>query len=107
MQKTPNHTAVLILGITSFIGCCFSYGLIGVILAIIGIVLANKDLQLVQQNPDVYDNSIKTWKTINIVSLVLSIIYLIMMIGVISMIGFENIGNQEEMQRILMEKFGQ
>lgn len=107
MQKTPNLTAVMILGIVSFIGCCFSYGLVGVILAIIGIVLANKDIKLLQEHPNDYEASIKTWKTVNIISLVLSIIYLIMGIFVISLIGFDNLGNQEEINRIIMEKFGQ
>ena len=46
MQKTPNHTAVLILGIVSYIGCCFTYGILGIIMSAIGIVMANKDIKL-------------------------------------------------------------
>lgn len=95
------------MGIVSFIGCCFTYGLLGLILSAVGVVLANKDLKLLAQNPDVYDKSISTWKVINIISLVLSVITLIFGIWIISVIGFENLGNQEEAQRILMEKFGQ
>lgn len=106
MQKTPNHTAVMILGLTAFIGCC-CYGIVGVILAIIGIVLANKDLQLIQENPGVYDNSINTWKIVNIVALVLSVLSLLLTIWSISLVGFENINNEAEIQRIIQEKFGQ
>jgi hypothetical protein len=106
MQKTPNHTAVMILGLTAFIGCC-CYGIVGVILAIIGIVLANKDLQLIQENPGVYDNSISTWKIVNLVALVLSVLSLLLTIWSISLVGFENINNEAEIQRIIQEKFGQ
>jgi hypothetical protein len=106
MQKTPNHTAVMVLGLTAFIGCC-CYGIVGVILAIIGIVLANKDLQLIQENPGVYDNSINTWKIVNIVALVLSVLSLLLTIWSISLVGFENINNEAEIQRIIQEKFGQ
>jgi sulfite exporter TauE/SafE len=107
MQKTPNHTAVLILGIVSYIGCCFTYGILGIIMSAIGIILANKDIKLINENQNVYDTSVKTWKTVNIIALVLSILMLILGIFVISIIGFSNLGNEEEMNRILMEKFGQ
>ena len=40
-QNLPNSTLILILGILSIIGCC-CYGVIGLILAIITIVLAKK-----------------------------------------------------------------
>jgi len=106
MQKTPNHTAVMILGLTSFIGCC-CYGIVGIVLATIGIVLANKDLNLIQENPGVYDNSVKTWKIVNIIALVLSILTVLMMIWYINLIGFENLGNEAEIQRIIEEKLGQ
>ena len=104
LQKTPNYTAVLILGITSFIGCC-CYGIVGAILAIIGIVLANKDLKLIAENPEVYSTEVKTWKIVCIIALVLSIIYLIFNIVLIAFVGLENIGNPEDTQRMMEELF--
>jgi uncharacterized membrane protein len=100
MQKTPNYTAVLILGITSFIGC-FCYGFVGIILSIIGIVLANKDLKLIADNPEVYSNEVKTWKIICIIALVLSSLYLILTIIGIAILGFGSLSDPAEMQRII------
>ncbi|MFY7811287.1 MAG: CCC motif membrane protein [Flavobacterium sp.] len=99
MQKTPNYTAVLILGITSFIGC-FCYGIVGVILSIIGIVLANKDLKLIADNPDVYSKDVKTWKIICIIALVLSVLSLIITIISIAFVGFGSFNDPTEMQKI-------
>lgn len=56
-QKLPNATAVLILGIASIITCC-CYGVVSIILGIIGLVLANKDLKLYSQNPQEFSNYI-------------------------------------------------
>jgi len=46
----PNATAALVLGIISIVGA-FCYG-IGIILGIIGLVLANKDKKLWEQNQE-------------------------------------------------------
>ena len=66
-QKLPNQTAIMILGITSFIGCCCTNGILGLILAGIGLHLAKKDEKMHAENPDIYDlGSLKTWKTIKV-----------------------------------------
>ena len=44
----------MVLGILSIV-TCFCYGIIGVILGIIALVIAKKDLQLYRENPEVYD----------------------------------------------------
>ena len=41
-QKLPNATAVLVLGILSIVTCC-CYGVVGLILGIIALVLAKKE----------------------------------------------------------------
>lgn len=80
-QKLPNQTAIMILGITSFIGCCCTNGVLGLILAGIGLYLANKDEKLYAESPDVYDlGALKTWKIVNIISLVISAIFVIYLI---------------------------
>jgi hypothetical protein len=73
-QKLPYETAVLILGLTAFVGCCCTSGFAGVALSIIGLVLAIKSEKLYQSNPDTYElGRIPTWKVINIIALVLSV----------------------------------
>jgi len=54
MKQLPNATTVMVLGILSIV-TCFCYGIIGVILGIIALVIAKKDLQLYRENPEVYD----------------------------------------------------
>ncbi len=50
--QLPNSTAVLVLGICSLVFGCF---IVGLILGIIGLVLAGKDMKLYKANPDIYD----------------------------------------------------
>ncbi|MBN8642161.1 MAG: DUF4190 domain-containing protein [Flavobacteriales bacterium] len=101
-QKLPNEQAVMILGLVSFIGCCCSSGLLGLILAGIGIYLANKDEKTFQANPDVYSmGSLNTWKIINYVSLAISVIVLLWSIY------REVTGQADEDKRQLMEMIKQ
>lgn len=78
-RKLPNETAILVLGIISFIACCFSSGLGGVIFSGIAYYLAIKSEKLYQLNPDQYDNysKIKTGKIVAIIGLVLAILTLL------------------------------
>ncbi len=54
MQKpnVPNAVAALVLGILSIITSCY---IIGLVLGIIGLVLANKGRQAYQETPDAYN----------------------------------------------------
>jgi len=52
-QPLPNSTTVLVLGILSIVGC-FCYGIPGIILGIIALVLHSKDKALLDVNPDLY-----------------------------------------------------
>jgi len=77
-QKLPNEKAVMILGLLSFIGCCCTSGVLGVILSGIGLYLAKKDEKLIDENPDVYTmGSMNTWKIICTISLIISVLALI------------------------------
>jgi hypothetical protein len=71
----PNATAVLALGISSII-LCWCQGIIGIILAIIALVLANRDTALYDANPEAYsENSYKnlrTGRTIALIGLILA-----------------------------------
>jgi hypothetical protein len=86
----PNATAVLVLGILSIV-FCWCYGIIGTILGIIALVLANKDLKLYKENPRKYSES--SYKNLNagrvtaIIGLSLSALFLLYLIVVIALYG--------------------
>ncbi len=105
-QKLPNGTAILILGILSIITCC-CYG-IGLILGIIALVLAKKDLVLYAANPELYSDykNVNTGKILAIIGVVLSAIYLLFVIWMISTFGYENMQNPELMQEKMRELMG-
>ena len=104
-QKLPNATAVLVLGIVSIITCC-CYGF-GVVLAIIALVLASKDLKMYRANPSLYTNysNLNTGRILAIIGLVLSVIYIAYVIWIISYFGMEALQNpavmQEKMRQLL------
>ena len=78
----PNATAVLVLGIISIVGA-FCYG-IGIILGIIGLVLANKDRKLIETNPDVYSqgsvSNLRAGRICSIIGIVVGAIFLIVIV---------------------------
>ena len=77
-QKLPNATAVLILGILSILTCC-CWGIIGLILGIVALILAKKDTALYNTNPELYEgySNINIGRVLAIIGIVLSSIYLI------------------------------
>jgi len=88
-QKLPADSSATILGIISLViavtlGCC-GLSVVGVILAIIGLVSANKSLREFAMNPDAYypnsKGNVQTAKVLNIIGLILNgIITLILII---------------------------
>ncbi len=88
-QKLPNATTSIVLGSISFICCCFSAGIGGIILSGIALFLTKKDESLYAEQPELYSNfsQVKTAKIIAIIGLVLGAlslawsIYSIMSIG--------------------------
>ena len=106
-QKLPNSTLILVFGIISIIGCCF-YG-IGLVLGIVAIVLASKASKLYAENPDDYTgiSNVKTGKILAIIGVILSIIYILLLVWVISTFGWDTMQDQELMQQRLQEMMGQ
>jgi hypothetical protein len=100
-RNLPNGTAVLVLGILSIITCC-CYGVIGLTLGIIALVLAKKDLKLYQESPELYLNykNINTGRILGIIGIVLSSISMIAFIFLLSL-GEERI---KEIQKNLEAK---
>jgi hypothetical protein len=106
-QKLPNATAVLVLGILSvFTFCC--YGIIGLILGIVALVLAKKDKAIYNENPTKYTNysNLKTGRILAIIGIVLSIIFIIYVIWFINIIGMDALQDEELMRERIMEYFG-
>ena len=78
-QKLPNVTISIVLGIVSFLCCCFSAGLGGIIFSGIALFLTRKDEKLYKENPEGYSNfsQLKTAKIIAIIGPVLGILTLL------------------------------
>lgn len=89
-QQLPNSTAVLVLGIISIVGC-FCYGLVGLVLGIIALVLAGKANVLYQQNPSNYSEAslknLKAGKICAIIGTCLSGLYFVILVIYIAFIG--------------------
>lgn len=86
----PNATAGLVLGILSIV-FSFCYGIVGLILGIVGLIQANKAIQLYESNPDAYYPSsyenAKAGRVTSIIGLVLSSLVFIYIIFVLVLIG--------------------
>ena len=100
-RNLPNATVVLVLGIISIITCC-CWG-VGLILGIIALVLAKKDLVLYQENPDLYLNysNLKIGRVLAIIGIVISTITLITFIYINAVVGEEAV---LEFQQNLLNK---
>ncbi len=86
----PNSAAVLVLGILSIV-LCFCYGIIGITLGIIAVVLASKGKALYEANPGAYTlasfNNLKAGRICGIIGLILSSLYIIFIIIYIVILG--------------------
>ncbi|MET0759364.1 MAG: CCC motif membrane protein [Flavobacterium sp.] len=100
-RTLPNATAVLVLGILSILTCC-CYGIIGLILGIIALVLAGKDMKLYRESPELYSNyqNLNIGKILSIIGVVLSSITFLVFIFLFSL-GEERL---KEIQQNLEEK---
>ena len=106
-QQLPNSTLILVFGILSIVTCC-CYGIIGLILGIVAIVLAKKATALYMENPELYTGfqNVKTGKILAIIGIILSTLTLIYMIWAIATFGFEGLQDQELMQERMKEMMG-
>lgn len=105
-KKLPNVTISLVLGIVSFIACCFSSGFGGLVLSGIALFLANKDKKIAGDNAEEYENfgQLKTARTIAIIGLVLSILVIVLFIG--ALIFFGGYAGMQEWQQQQLEQVG-
>ncbi|HEX9981065.1 MAG TPA: CCC motif membrane protein [Flavobacterium sp.] len=104
-RPLPNATAVLILGICSILTCC-CYGIVGLILGIIALVLANKDMKLYMEQPELYSNysNLNIGRVLAIIGIVLSVVYLIFTIYMYAVVGEEGVNDFMENLRLKIEQ---
>ena len=107
-QQLQNSTLILVFGILSIVTCC-CYGILGLILGIVTMVLAKKATAIYAENPEAYTGfqNVKTGKILAIIGIILSALYLIFTIWMISAFGWETMQDQELMQERMREMMGQ
>lgn len=103
-QSLPNSTAVLILGIFSILTCC-CYGVIGLLLGFIALVLVRKDRTLYAANAAFYTESslknLNAGRVCAIIGVTLNILLIIFMGIMIAIFGLAALTDEKEMLRIL------
>jgi len=89
IQPLPNSTAVLVLGIISIVAVFCTYGILGIALGIIGLVLAGNPMKLYSEHPEKYtEASYKNLKAGRICSIIgLSLGGLFILLGILALIG--------------------
>lgn len=89
-KELPNSTGVLVLGILSIV-FCFCYGIFGIALGIIALIMSKKATNLYISTPENYTESsfknMKAGRVCAIVGLSLSSVYAIIIIIYIAVIG--------------------
>ena len=85
MKQLPNATTVLVLGILSIV-TCFCYGLIGIILGTIALIIAKNDLKLYRENPENYEgySNLNTGRICAIIGVSIGSVILIVVIVYLS-----------------------
>ncbi len=100
LQQLPNSTAILVLGILSIPLCCCFWGVLGIGLGIVAIVMSKKAIALYDENPDMYSGiqNVKTGRLLAYIGVGLGVASLILNIVLISMYGMDGL------QEMYMEK---
>lgn len=84
----PNATATLVLGILSIV-TCFCYGIIGIILGTIALVISKKPLEMYRENPEAYTQypNLQAGRICAIVGVSLSAIYFLIIAVYLAFLG--------------------
>jgi multisubunit Na+/H+ antiporter MnhG subunit len=85
-EKLPHSQTALILGITSIFTACCCWGIIGIIIGIIGLFNANKAIAIHHEFPDQYDgiNNAQTGKTTSIIGIIIGVLSILFIIYILS-----------------------
>ena len=105
-QKLPNATAVLVLGILSVL-TCWCYGIIGIVLGIVALFLAKKDIALYKESPEKFNNysNLNTGRVLAIIGLVLSILTIVFFIWILNIVGMDALKDEDLMRERIQEYF--
>ena len=107
--ELPNSMIILVLGVLSIIGCCFYYGVPGITLGIIALILAYYASKNYASSPEKFtENSYKNMnagKVCAMIAIVMSVIYLIFTLWMINKFGMETLSDPELLQERLQELF--
>lgn len=107
-QNLPNATTSLVLGILSIV-TCLCYGVIGLPLGIIAVVLGNKALKEYQEAPENFkgEGNAKAGKITGIIGIILNTLYLLAILWLLNKLGWDALQDPELMQQRANEIFGQ
>lgn len=99
----PNATAVLVLGIISIVMCCCYGG--GLILGIIALVLASKDMKRYLANPAMYTSgsfsNLKAGRICAIIAVAMSLVYLMFFVWMIVTFGWQTMQDPNAMREAM------
>jgi len=100
----PKSTASLVLGILSIVTCC-CYGIIGLPLGIIALVLGNKAIKMFNENPEIYTSvgNAKAGRVLGIIGIVFNLIFIGYLIWIVSMIGWAALQDPQLLQERILE----
>lgn len=102
-QKLPNSGGILAMGIISIVSFCCCWGISGIVLGIIAIVMASNAERTYRENPDLFSLSsyknMRAGKTTAIIGLIISIIWAIAQTLIITS-GLDIIDLNESMQEL-------
>ena len=105
--ELPNATVILVLGIISIVGCCCSYGILGIICGIIALVMAKTATNLYASDPGRYTEG--SYKNMNAgkicawIGLIPSILSVIAMIWLIATIGIAGLSDPAAIQEYFQQ----
>lgn len=95
-RDLPNAVAVLVMGILSIV-CVCCYGLPSLILSIVSIILASKDIKLYHAAPEAFTVSsyknLKAGRVCAIVGLSIFALYVVAVIFIVTTLGFAALTN--------------
>lgn len=105
--KLPNATLILVFGIASIVTCC-CYGVVGIALGVIALVLANKASKIYAENPEQYFgySNVTTGRILAIIGIVLSVLYLLFVAWLVATFGWDALQDQELLQERMLEYMG-
>ncbi|RKR07075.1 hypothetical protein CLV91_3059 [Maribacter vaceletii] len=107
-QKLPNTGAIIGLSIASIL-LCWCYGVLGLILSVVALILASKATKVYNAEPESYSDfgSVKTGKILAIIGIILNLLFLFFIIWlIVSVIGMDAL-EDEELMRERVEEFFQ